>query len=144
MRRERIRSVPSWRGGPGRHDCVFLETDPDVKGMRGLDIARVRLFFSFKFRSKFYPCALIQWFSRMGNRPDDDTGMWVVRPDSDADGSPHLSVVHLDTILRAAHLIGIYGKNMLPKTLSFAQSLDLFRTYYVNKYIDHHSFEIAF
>ena len=78
MRCERIRSIPSWRGGPGRHDCVFLETDPDAEGMRGLDIARVRLFFSFKFRGKFYPCALIQWFSRMGNRPDEDTGMWVV------------------------------------------------------------------
>lgn len=138
MRRERIRSMPSWRGGPYRHDCVFLETDPNAEGMRGLDVARVRQFFSFKFQGRFYPCALVQWFSRMGNEADENTGMWIVKPD------PNLSVVHLDTILRAAHLIGVYGKQLMPKQLSFSQSLDIFRAYYVNKYIDHHSFEIAF
>jgi hypothetical protein len=138
MRRERIRSMPSWRGGPCRHDCVFLETDPNAEGMRGLDVARVRQFFSFKFQGRFYPCALVQWFSRMGNEADEDTGMWIVKPD------PNLSVVHLDTILRAAHLIGVYGKQLMPKQLSFSQSLDIFRAYYVNKYIGHHSFEIAF
>lgn len=138
MRRERIRSMPSWRGGPCRHDCVFVETDPDAEGMRGLDVGRVRLFFSFKFQGKFYPCALVQWFSRIGDEADEDTGMWIIKPD------PTLSVVHLDTILRAAHLIGVYGTQVMPKNLSHSQSLDIFRAYYVNKYIDHQSFEIAF
>jgi hypothetical protein len=138
MRRERIRSMPSWRGGPCHHDCVFIETDPNGEGMRGLDVGRVRLFFSFKFQKKFYPCALVQWFSHIGDEADEDTGMWIVKPD------PTLSVVHLDTILRAAHLIGVYGTQSMPKTLSYSQSLDIFRAYYVNKYIDHQSFEIAF
>ena len=144
MRCERIRSVSSWRGGPSCHDCVFLETDPDAEGMRGLDIARVRLFFSFIFQGIFYPCALVQWFSHMGNGPDKDTGMWIIKPESDLDSSPNMSVIHLDTILCGAHLIGVYGKHFLPRQLSFTESLDVFRAYYVNKYIDHHSYEIAF
>jgi hypothetical protein len=144
MRCERIRSVSSWRGGPARRDCVFLETDPEAEGMRGLDVARVHLLFSFKFRGNFYPCALVQWFSRMGNGPDDDTGMWVVKPDSNPGGLPNISVVHLDTILRAAHLIGVYGRHFVPRQVVLTQSLDIFRAYYVNKYIDHHAFEIAF
>jgi hypothetical protein len=144
MRRERIRAIPSWRRGPGRYDCVFVNTDPTAEGMRGLDIARVRLFFSFKFRDKFYPCALVHWYSRIGDGPGENTGMWRVRQDCNADGSPSAAVIHLDSIVRAAHLIAVYGKEFIPKGLSPGQSLDLFRTYYVNKFIDHHSFEIAF
>jgi hypothetical protein len=144
MRRERIRAVPSWRRGPGRYDCVFVNTDPIAEGMRGLEIARVLLFFSFRFHGEFYPCALVHWYSRIGDSPDEDTGMWKVRQDHDADGLPSAAVIHLDSIVRAAHLIGVYGKHFIPKGLSPGQSLDLFRTYYVNKFIDHHSFEIAF
>jgi hypothetical protein len=46
--RERIRSIPSWRKGPARHDCVFVERDPNKAGLRGLHVARVKLFFSVK------------------------------------------------------------------------------------------------
>ncbi|OJA13053.1 hypothetical protein AZE42_13586 [Rhizopogon vesiculosus] len=98
MRRERIRAISSWRGGAGRYDCVFVETDPAAQGMLGLDVARVRLFFSFAFRGQFYPCALVHWFSRTDNRPDDDTGMWIVRPEFNTDGSHKAAVIHLDTI----------------------------------------------
>ncbi|OAX33135.1 hypothetical protein K503DRAFT_700903 [Rhizopogon vinicolor AM-OR11-026] len=112
--------------------------------MLGLDVARVRLFFSFAFRGQFYPCALVHWFSRTDNRPDDDTGMWIVRPEFNTDGSHKAAVIHLDTIVRAAHLIAVYGRDFLPKHLSPTQSLDIFQAYYVNKYIDHHGFEIAF
>lgn len=144
MRRERIRAVPSWRRGPGRYDCVFVETDPTAQGMLGLDVARVRLFFSFHYRGTFYPCALVHWFSRVGDAPDEDTGMWIVRRDLHVDGRQMASVLHLDTLVRAAHLIGVYGKDLVPRDLSPSQSLDAFRSYYVNKYIDHHSFETAF
>lgn len=148
MSYERIRAVPSWRHGPARYDCVFIETDPTADGMAGLDIARARLFFSFTFRGTLYPCALVEWFSRVGDEPDEDTGMWMVEPDDspDQDGAPsrHVSVVHLDSILRAAHLLAVYGNKPVPAGLSFTQTLDIFRAYYVNKYIDHHSYEIAF
>jgi hypothetical protein len=144
MRRERIHSRPSWRNGPARRDCIFVNTNPELDGMRGLDIARVMLFFAFSHQDQHYPCALVHWFSRIGNEADEDTGMWRVRPDYGADGKPLLSVLHLDCVLRAAHLIGVYGTAFIPKTLTFDQSLNVFQTYYVNKFIDHHAFQIAF
>ena len=70
--------------------------------------------------------------------------MWRVCRDHNADRSPSAAVLHLDSVVRAAHLVGVYGKHFIPKGLVPEQSLDLFRSYYVNKYIDHHSFEIAF
>ena len=70
--------------------------------------------------------------------------MWMVEPDYDAIGSLVMSVVHLDTILRSAHLMGIAGDEFIPKTVNFHNSLDAFKAYYINKYIDHHSHEIAF
>lgn len=144
MRHERIRAVQSWRKGPPRYDCVFVVTDDMAEGMRSLDVARVRLFFSFTYAGIYYPCALVHWFSRVGDNPDEDTGLWVVEPDRTADGSPIAAVIHLDTVLRAAHLIGVYGGDILPKELSFTDSLDAFHSFYVNKYIDHHAFQIAY
>jgi hypothetical protein len=81
MRSERIRAVTSWRNGASRFDTVFVSTDPTAEGMRGLDVARVRLFFSFSYEGVLYPCALVHWYSRKGDSPDDTTGMWIVEPD---------------------------------------------------------------
>lgn len=141
---ERIRAVSSWRRGPGRYDCVFVSSDPDKPGMLGLEVARVRQFFSFTYRGKFYPCALVHWFSCVGDEPDEDTGMWVVERDLESDGAPSADVVHLDTLVRATHLIAVYGETWVPRGISPEQSLDIFESYYVNKYIDHHCFETAF
>ncbi|KAG1752504.1 uncharacterized protein EDB91DRAFT_1044528 [Suillus paluster] len=77
------------------------------------------------------------------NRPNDDTGMWIVQPEFNIDGSHKATVIHFDTIVHAAHLIAIYGRDFLPKHLSPAQSLDIFQAYCVNKYIDHHSVRIV-
>jgi hypothetical protein len=144
MRYERIHAVAAWRKGPARYDCVFVNTDPSATGMRGFDIARVRLLFSFKHEGTTYPCALVHWYSRVGDSPDEDTGMWVVEPDYLEDRTHFASVIHLDTIFRAAHLMAVYGNEYAPTYLSFDQSLDAFRAYYVNKYIDHQAFETAF
>jgi len=144
MRCEHIRATPRWQGGDPRYDCVFVNTDPSKDGMRGLEVARVHLFFSFKYQNITYPCALVQWYSHDGDEPDEDTGMWIVEPDSYPDGSPLVAVIHLDSILRAAHLIGVYGEDILPKGIPLVHTLDIFHSYYVNKYIDHHAFEIAF
>ena len=144
MRRERIRAVKSWRNGPGRYDTIFVNTDPSIEGMRGLEIARVRLFFSFSHDGVEYPCALVHWFSRVGDIPDDRTGMWVVEPDTLDDGEPSMSVIHLDTIVRASHLLPVFGQGRVSRTLQFPDTLDTFSRFYVNKYIDHHAFEISF
>jgi hypothetical protein len=144
MRCERIHATDTWRHGPGRHDCVFVNTDSAAEGMRGTDIARVKLLFSFKHEDSTYPCALVHWYSHVEDSPDEDTGMWVVEPDYCEDGTHFVSVIHLDAIFRAAHLMPVYGDKFVPTHLCYTQSLDAFRAYYVNKYIDHHAFEIAF
>lgn len=48
MRRERIRSTPSWRKGPPRRDCAFVVEDQLQSGMKGMSIVRVLLLFSFR------------------------------------------------------------------------------------------------
>lgn len=144
MHRERIRSTPSWQRGPARRDCVFVEKDAEQPGMRGLHAAHVLLLFSFKYRGERYPCALVQWFVPFGDEPCEDTGMWVVVPDLDADGRRITSVIHLDCILRGAHLIGVYGAEELPPNFHFSETLHSFQSYFVNKFADHHANEIAF
>jgi hypothetical protein len=146
MRRERIRAVKSWRKGPGRYDTVFVNTNSSAAGMRGLDVARVRLFFSFTHEGVKYPCALVHWFARVGDSQNDNTGMWVVDEldASNEDGEPPATILHLDTIVRAAHLLPVFGHEHVPRTLSFTDTLDTFTSFYVNKYADHHAFEIAF
>jgi hypothetical protein len=144
MRSERIRAIKSWRKGAPRHDCIFVETDPDAPGMAGLDIARVCLFFSCKFNGVQYPCALVHWFSRVGQSADPGTGMWVVEPDVTDDGVPITSVIHLDTVIRAAHLLPVFKEENVSRDLFHYDTLNEFRSFYVNKFVDHHAFEIAF
>ena len=143
MHSEHIRATPNWRKEGPRYDTIFVNTNPDEDGMRGLDVASVKQFFSFKSQGRLYPCAIVQWYSHCYDEPDEDTGMWVVEPDV-YDGKPTVDIIHLDTIVRSAHLIGVYGKNPLPKNIPLCYALDLFNSYYVNKYIDHHAFELAF
>jgi hypothetical protein len=145
MHHERIRATKSWYRGPPRYDCVFLEHNTDLAGFRGLHAARVRMFFRFKYRGVDYPCALIHWFSARGDHPCRETGMWIVTPDSVRGGGPNLSVVHVDCLLRGAHLVGVAGRDFIPvHNFNFADSLDAFKAFYVNKYADHHAHEIAF
>jgi hypothetical protein len=144
MHRQYIRATPSWRGGHARYDCVLLEKDSTLPGFRGLHAAHVRLFFSFKHNRKTYPCVLIQWFVPIGNLPCEDTGMWVVEPDMDARGQRVTAVVHIDSVVRGAHLLPVYGPAFIPHELHYSETLHAFRAYYVSKYADHHMHEIAF
>jgi hypothetical protein len=81
----------------------------------------------------------------MGNSPNSNTGMWMVEPDTpDDDGEILTSIIHLDTIVRAAHLLPVFGHEYVSRTLSFSDTLNEFASFYVNKYVDHHAFEIAF
>jgi hypothetical protein len=144
MRSERIRATPNWRNEGPRYVTVFVNTNPNEDGMRGLDIAHVKQFFSFRSQGRLYPCAMVQWYSRRGDEPDEDTGMWIVKPDVCKDGTPITDIIHLDSIVRSSHLIAVYGNRSLPKGIPLCYALDLFHSYYINKYIDHHAFEIAF
>lgn len=141
MRREHIRATPSWRNGPPRYDCVLVNSNPEIEGTYGFEIARVFLFFSFRHRNEVYPCALIQWYSFVCSEPDEDTGLWMTKPDVDADGSPHLAVIHIDAIFRAVHLLPAFRTaEFISKETTMHSSLDSYKIFYVNKFADHHSF----
>ena len=144
IRRERIRSCPLWRGKAPRRDCAFIVEDEDKPGMRGMNIARIQLFFSFSHNDKQYPCALVKWFTRIGRSPDRDTGMWKVRPEMIRQGQHLCSVIHLDSFLRGAHLLPIFGHGLLPINFDYTYSLDAFASYYVNHFADHHSHEMIY
>ena len=148
MYRETIRSTPRWRSGgvvSPRRDCIFLDNGSDEPGVRGADVARVHLFFSFATEERVYPCALVHNFHLTFTDPDPDNGLWVVEPTYDESGSRHMSVVHVDSIVRAAHLLPVFqGSSTLPPQLTFSQTLDSFRAFYINKYIDYHAFETMF
>ena len=139
MFRERIRSVQSWRNGPEWRDCIFVEHNPSLPGFRGMHTAQVLGFIKFKYDRITYPCAIVKWFSAIGDSPCPDMGMWMVHRDNDEP-----DVIHIDTIVRAAHLIGIAGNSTIPYNLHYSDSLTAFKTFYVNKYIDYQAYEIAF
>ncbi|KAG1780646.1 hypothetical protein EV702DRAFT_1177861 [Suillus placidus] len=102
MRREHIRACPLWRNEYPRNDCVFINTDSDAEGI-------VICFFSSKHNWEVYPCALIQWFEKIGDCPDENTGMWMVAPSFHEDGSRNLAVIHIEMVFHAAYLIAIYS-----------------------------------
>ncbi|KAK0439300.1 uncharacterized protein EV420DRAFT_1623207 [Desarmillaria tabescens] len=133
MRCERIRATLSWHGYT-QYDCALAVMDQDKAGFRGMNAVRVLLFFSFKHDGREFPCALVHWFKTYGRGPDPKTGMWIVRPDfrGSVRRSPVLSVIHLDTLLRGAHLLPFH----------YSRSLDCFEAFYVNRYADHHMHEI--
>jgi hypothetical protein len=143
MHRERIRSTPSWRKQGPRRDCAFVVEDQEKLGMKGLSVVRVKLFFSFQHDGKAYPCALVEWFKTIGRSPDRDTGMWKVVPEYEG-RQRMVSVLHLDTFLRGAHLLPIFDDEPLPVGFPRTYSLDAFEAFYVDKYADNHAHEIAF
>ncbi|KAG2156836.1 uncharacterized protein EDB93DRAFT_1078966, partial [Suillus bovinus] len=100
-------------------------------------------FFLFKYKWVLYECAVVHWFNVISKAPDEDMGMWIVQPSFDG-RSPNISVMHINAIYHAAHLLPIYGTDYIPCNINFYHSLDTFHAFYINKLADHHAFEIAF
>ena len=144
MFRERLQPVDSWRRGPPRQDCVFVEHDSTKPGFRGLFVARLCHLFSIRHNKTHFPCALVSWFSTIGDTPCTDTGMWRIKLDFDNTGNLSMLIIHLDSLVGGVHLMGIVGATQIPHHLTYDHSLDAFKAFYVNKYIDHHAHEYAF
>ena len=148
MYHETICSTPQWKSGGtiGPHcDCVFLDNGSDKLGARSVDVARVHLFFSFELEKQVYPCALVQDFHMTFTEPDPDNGMRVVKPTFNTNGSRSMSIVHVDLIVRTTHLLPIFqASSTLPPQLTFCQTLDSFRAFYINKYINYYVFKTVF
>ncbi len=76
----------------------------------------------------------------MDAEPDDVTGMWVVRPER-ADGVRIKTIIPLNSIARACHLMAVLGPHHLPPWFHYSDTLDAFNAYYVNHYVDYHAHE---
>lgn len=140
-KREILRATPSWRNSLPRHDTVLVKTGL-APGPHGLSVARLHLLFSFTKSNTRHDVALIQWYSYIGDSPDEDTGMWVVKKERGSDGLPVIDFIYIDAIVRSCQLLPIYGRGMIPRQVTHMTSLNCFQTYYVNKFADHHSFEL--
>jgi len=141
LRKERIHTSPSWRKRSARYDTVLIKNGLQ-SGPNGLSVAHLRLLFSFEFEEVKHCAALVQWFTFVDESPDKDTGMWIVERKVRADGLPHVGFISTKDILRNCHLIPVYGTIKVPLKISAQDSLVAFKTYYLNRYIDHHAFEI--
>jgi hypothetical protein len=139
--RERIRSLSSFHGNH-RRDTVFVETDGDQAGFLGMVVARVLMFFSFEYRRTSHSCALVHWFVHDEDVPDEDTTMWEVRLECDRRNRPLIEVISVNSIIRAAHLLPIYGHSRVPEQFSHAQALDRYKSFFVNHFSDHHTHEL--
>lgn len=144
MHRQRIHATSSWKKNMPRYDCVFAEKDSSLPGFQGLYVAQVLSLFSFKYLNHQYGCALVRWFNPIGNQPCPHTGMWMVEPEDDDEGTPLVTVISLESILRPAHLIPIYGNDSISPTINHSNSLSSFSSYYVNKFSDYHAYQLAF
>ena len=82
--------------------------------MSGYALARLLLLFSFKYSGEDFPVALVWWYELSGNSRDKATGMWIVKREHLGDDMPYLSVVHVDTFFRTAHLLLYFGKDSIP------------------------------
>ncbi|TEB25835.1 hypothetical protein FA13DRAFT_1796150 [Coprinellus micaceus] len=151
MKREIIRATPSWQRGPVRHDCAYVEQDADGEGFEGLGVAQVQFFLSFKYGSGKdaveYQCVFVWWFERYDDSPCDQTGLWRVHPDMRG-GRRVCSIIHIDTILRSAHLIPVFGdpsvSGRVPVGFHHSMSLGSYKLFYVNRYIDYNAHEFIF
>ena len=112
--------------------------------MRGLLVARVHLFFKFLHDNTDHPCALIHWYTT-SSEPDTSTGMWVIYPELTDQRTRHMGVIHLNSIVRGAHLLPNFPSDApVYREINYRNVLNVYTSFYVNKFIDHHTFEIAF
>jgi hypothetical protein len=139
MQQERIHSVPSWYDHPHRN-TVFVVLDDSLPGFEDLVIACILLFFSFHYKQVHYSCAYVNWFVCSDNECDHDTCMWNVSLEKHC-GKLTSQVIDMRTIARTTHLIPVYGSGPVPPEVNYHNSLDMYQSFFVNAFADHHSFE---
>ncbi|KAI6008446.1 hypothetical protein EDC04DRAFT_2871491 [Pisolithus marmoratus] len=127
MQHEYICSCHSWQNGPPQYDCAFVNTNPGLEGMCGLDVMCILVtFFSFVSQGEHYPCTVVWWFDHLLLT---------------AHCFPVVAVIHVDTIYHAAHLIPLYATHPIPRNIKpHCHSYDIFATFYANRFINHHAF----
>ena len=142
--RERIHAKSTCNQGGSavpQYDCVLVAVGAMPSGFSSMQVAYVCLLLSIAHLNTVIPCALVDWFISEGNRPDPITGMWTIKPQYTANNRHSSSIIHLDSVLRGIHLLPVHKKRVVAQVHSYSRSLDSYRRFYVNKYIDYHVFE---
>ncbi|KAL4070195.1 hypothetical protein V8B97DRAFT_2104467 [Scleroderma yunnanense] len=125
--------------------CLFVNMDDTCEGMKSMDIAHILCFCSLPCTNRLsYPCALVHWFDYIMDECNELTGMWMVKPSFLSNRTCHLAVIHLDTIVQVAHLIPVFGGEHVPPLVSFHNILDVYCAFYINHFVDYHTFELSF
>ncbi|KAH9916112.1 uncharacterized protein BXZ73DRAFT_92536 [Epithele typhae] len=141
MYSEIIRCTPFWLRREPHYDTVLVQVgDPDDI-MHGMAVAQVRRLFSFSTCFEVHPCALVEWFDPVMDTPDALTGMWVVRPEIH-NNQRAMDIIPLDSIVRSCHLIPYFGTQRLRRNWKHYNTLHAFNHYYINCYIDYHTYEL--
>lgn len=140
MHSEMVRSNSEWRNEYPRYDTVLVQNGDNDDPLHGMLVARVLAFLQFVYDDVRYDTALVEWFLPVGDVPDPVTGMWIVKPEMHR-GRRKVELIHIGCIVRGCQLIGVYGKHPLPIDFHFSYSLNAFRSFYVNQYIDYHAHE---
>jgi len=147
--RDRIRAVAAKRGRgrkqptPAHFDTAFIiDADAPIDGLgpqdprsvNGTRVARVRAIFNLpkQFGSLPHPLAYVEWYTPL-RRKDPETNLYLVSR-STRNGKPNASIVSLDKIRRAAHLIPRYGRK-ISRDLTKDNALDVATEFRVNSYI---------
>lgn len=140
MHREIIPSTPTWYTEYERRDTVLIQDSSDDDPMGGMAVGRVMRILSVTYDGIRYPFVYVERYKVEGNAPDPLTGMWIVHPEM-CRRRRSVALVHIDCVVRACHLIGVYGTTPVPLRFHFADSLDAFKAFYLNRFADYHSHE---
>ena len=70
--------------------------------------------------------------------------MWIVTQEIGQTKQPALGLININSIVHSVHLIGIAGSHLVPYEVDHTNALEAFKTFYINKYIDYHTYEVVF
>ncbi len=127
------------------YNCVFVSSDSSLSEFQELLVGRICLFFSFTYYGHLHFCTLVDWFFAHSNHPEEDTSLWIVTPNCMSKGAHKRGVILFESIVHETHLIPIYRHNFLLPDFNpkIVDTLDVFVSYYVNQFVDHHTHTLA-
>ncbi|EPQ52542.1 hypothetical protein GLOTRDRAFT_79649 [Gloeophyllum trabeum ATCC 11539] len=134
------------RAVPPRFDTVLVNMGSGTIGLQGYRVAQVRVVFSIPPRAvatlfKRPPpghLAYVEWFTAFSMTPDANSGMYKVSR-SIQNGERLASVIPVCQIERSVHLFPKWGP-VAPREWSSSTVLDSAPAFFVNPFLDRHTF----